>query len=180
MNDSGNSTKQSRQSLSEQRKGILQPGTHAPDFCLKATPDQKVGLQDFENQPVILLFYPADWSPVCGDELAIFNETLSEFQNFKAALIGISVDNVWSHIAFAKQQKFRFPLLSDFEPKGQMAQAYGVYDEIEGVCRRAIFLVDGKGIIRWSYLSPIGVSPGADGVLSALESLEQNQQKGAA
>jgi peroxiredoxin len=180
MNDSGTTKQQSRQSLSEQRKGILQPGVQAPDFCLKATPDQKVGLQDFSNQPVILLFYPADWSPVCGDELGVFNEVLSEFQNFNAALVGISVDNVWSHIAFSKQNKFKYPLLSDFEPKGKTAQDYGVYDAEEGVCKRAIFLVDGKGMIRWSYLSPIGVSPGADGILKALESLEQTQQKGVA
>jgi peroxiredoxin len=178
--DDSRSSQQSPQNLSEQRKGILQPGMKAPDFCLKSTPDQKVGLPDFVDQRVILLFYPADWSPVCGDELAIFNESLSEFQNSNATLLGVSVDNVWSHIAYSKQQKFRFPLLSDFEPKGKTAQEYGVYDQQEGVCKRAIFLIDEKGIVRWSYLSPIGVSPGADGIIRALESLDQAQQKGVA
>jgi peroxiredoxin len=120
---------------------------------------------------VILAFYPADWSPVCSDQMVLYNELLSEFHRFNAALLGISVDGVWCHLAFSKDRKLRFPLLSDFEPKGAVARAYGAYNEQEGVCERALFVLDAEGTICWSYLSPLGVNPGADGILTALESL---------
>jgi peroxiredoxin len=120
---------------------------------------------------VILLFYPADWSPVCGDEVALVNEVLPEFQRHGAELLGISVDGVWCHRAFKEARHLRFPLLADFEPKGAVARAYGVYREKDGISERALFVIDAEGIIRWSYLSPIGVNPGADGVLTALEAL---------
>ncbi len=155
--------------------GILGPGAPAPDFALHATPDQNVSLGDFRGQTVILVFYPADWSPVCGDELALFNELLAEFRHHNAVLIGISVDGVWCHNAFAGDRKFHFPLLADFEPKGAVARHYGAYRESEGVCERALFVIDGNGIIRWSYLSPVGVNPGADGILSALEALSKKE-----
>jgi peroxiredoxin len=149
----------------------LSPGDPAPDFNLKTTPDQTVSLQDFAGRPVILAFYPADWSPVCGDQMALYNEILSEFERFDAQMIGISVDGIWCHLAFAKDRKLHFPLLSDFEPKGGAAKAYGVYREHDGVTERALFVIDGKGIIRWKHVSPIGINPGADGILTALESL---------
>lgn len=161
-------------------KRILSPGIKAPDFRLKTTPDQMVGLQDFEGQPVVLVFYPADWSPVCGDELDIFNEALPEIRGYGANLAAISVDNVWSHIAYARDRKLRFPLCSDFEPKGRVAKYYGAYEEGDGICSRALFLVDGDGVIRWSYLSPMGVNPGVEGVLDALERLQLQEKKGAA
>ncbi len=119
----------------------------------------------------MLFFYPADWSPVCGDQAALYNELMPEFRRFHAELIGISVDGVWCHIAFAKDRKLRFPLLADFEPKGATARTYGVYRAHDGVNERALFVIDGAGIIRWSYVSPIGINPGADGILSALENL---------
>lgn len=150
---------------------ILRAGRHAPDFTLHATPDQTLALRELRGRPVILLFYPADWSPVCGDELALFNEVLPEFREHGAELLGISVDGVWCHAAFAQARKLRFSLLADFEPKGEVSRAYGAYRAEDGTSERAIFLVDGEGTIRWSYLSPVGVSPGADGVLTALESL---------
>lgn len=149
----------------------LQPGTEAPEFSLKTTPDQTVCLSDFRGQPVILAFYPADWSPVCGDEMALFNEVLSEFREHGAELLGISVDGVWCHAAYARDRNLRFPLLSDFEPKGAVSRAYGAYRTADGTSERALFLVDSDGVIRWSYLSPIDVNPGADGILKALESL---------
>ena len=149
----------------------LQPGTEAPEFSLKTTPDQTVCLSDFRGQPVILAFYPADWSPVCGDQMTLYNEILPEFQRLGAELLGISVDGVWCHLAFAKDRHLRFPLLSDFEPKGEVARQYGVYRDGEGVSERALFVIDGDGVIRWSYVSPIGVNPGADGILNALESM---------
>ena len=159
----------------------LAPGTQAPKFTLHTTPDQEVALDDFKGKRLILVFYPADWSPVCGDELAIFNEVLPEFHKHNAELVGISVDGVWCHIAYAKHNRLHFPLLSDFEPKGEVARDYGVYRKREGVSERALFLIDEQGTIRWSYVSPIGVNPGADGVFDALEELESREkQKGAA
>lgn len=157
---------------------ILPAGVAAPEFSLHDTPDQIVSLRDFRGKRLILMFYPADWSPVCGDEVTIFNEVLPEFRKLNAELLGVSVDGVWCHIAFAKDRKLHFPLLADFEPKGAIAKAYGAYRQDDGTSERALFVIDEQGIIRWSYLSPIGVNPGADGVLTALEELET--KKGAA
>jgi peroxiredoxin len=153
-------------------RSVLGPGTAAPDFALRCTPDQSVSLSEFRGRPVVLAFYPADWSPVCGDQMALYNEMLDEFQQFQAEVLGISVDGAWCHGAFAKQSKLHFPLLADFEPKGAVARAYGVYDEKDGTSERALFVIDPDGIIHWSYVSPIGVNPGANGILSALEDLK--------
>jgi len=155
---------------------ILKAGDPAPEFSLPSTPDQRVSLSDFRGQPVVLAFYPADWSPVCGDQMALYNEMLAEFRKQKAQLLGISVDGVWCHAAFAEDRKLHFPLLADFEPKGAVARNYGVYRKAEGLTERALFVVDGEGIVRWSYLSPIGVNPGADGILDALDAMT-NQGK---
>lgn len=150
---------------------FLAAGESAPDFTLHSTPDQQVSLSDFRGQPVILVFYPADWSPVCGDQVALYNELMPEFKKFNAEILGISVDGAWCHTAFAHDRKLTFPLLSDFEPKGNVAQLFGVYRQSDGVCERALFVLDAEGIICWSYVSPIGVNPGADGILNALEEL---------
>ena len=150
---------------------ILAAGTAAPDFTLPVTPDQKLSLSELRGKPVILAFYPADWSPVCGDQMGLYNEILPEFQKHGAELLGISVDGAWCHEAFAKHRKFHFPLLADFEPKGKVARAYGVYREADGITERALFVIDKDGKIAWSYLSPIAVNPGADGILDALEAL---------
>ena len=149
----------------------LPAGTPAPDFSLHTTPDQEVSLSDFRDQPVIMAFYPADWSPVCGDQMGLYNEILPEFQRLGAELLGISVDGAWCHIAFTHDRKLRFPLLSDFEPKGEVARRYGVYRHHEGTSERALFVIDAAGVIRWSYLSPVDVNPGAEGILAALETL---------
>ena len=149
---------------------ILPAGTPAPDFTLHATPDQTLSLEGLRGRPVILAFYPADWSPVCGDQMALYNEVLPEFQRFNAELLGISVDGVWCHAAFSRDRKLHFPLLADFEPKGAVAKLYGVF-RAEGIAERALFVVDKKGIIAWSYCSPVAVNPGADGILQALEDL---------
>jgi peroxiredoxin len=150
---------------------ILAPGTPAPDFALHATPDQILRLSELRGRPVILVFYPADWSPVCGDQVALYNEILPEFHEYGAEIVGISVDGVWCHAAFARDRHLHFPLLADFEPKGAVSRLYGAYRAEDGISERALFVLDGDGIIRWSYCSPIGVNPGADGILSALESL---------
>ena len=151
---------------------ILSPGLRAPDFSLRCKPDQSISLSELRGRLVILAFYPADWSPVCGDQMTLYNEVLEEFQAFQAELLGISVDGAWCHAAYARQNKLHFPLLADFEPKGAVARAYGVYDGKEGTCERALFVIDSDGIIHWSYVSPIGVNPGANGILSALEELK--------
>ena len=104
--------------------------------------------------------------------MALYNEILSEFRRFNAELVGISVDGAWCHLAFSQERKLHFPLLADFEPKGGVARAYGVYREHDGTSERALFVIDGDGIIRWSYISPVGVNPGADGILGALEALD--------
>jgi peroxiredoxin len=152
---------------------VLPPGTPAPDFALPVTPDQKITLSELRGKPVILAFYPADWSPVCGDQMALYNEILPEFQKHQAELLGISVDGAWCHTAFAKDRNLRFPLLADFEPKGAVSQAYGAYFEPAGFSERALFVIDKEGIIRWSYCSPLGVNPGAEGILEALDALEK-------
>jgi peroxiredoxin len=154
----------------------LPAGTTAPDFSLHATPDQKISLSDFRGRPVILAFYPADWSPVCGDQMALYNEILEEFKRFNAELVGISVDGVWCHLAFAEHRRLHFPLLADFEPKGSVSRQYGVYRANDGTSERALFVIDATGVIRWSYVSPVGVNPGADGILRALETLEREGQ----
>src|SRR5438552_19032131 len=105
----------------------LEAGVSAPDFELGGSPDEPMSLADFRGAPLILAFYPADWSPVCGDQMALYNEVLPEFRRFDAALLGISVDGIWCHLAFARDRKLRFPLLADFEPKGGVARAYGAY-----------------------------------------------------
>jgi peroxiredoxin len=150
---------------------ILSPGTTAPDFTLNVTPDQKLRLSELRGKPVILAFYPADWSPVCGDQMSLYNEALPEFQKYGAELLGISVDGAWCHAAFAKDRRLHFPLLSDFEPKGAVAKQYGAYRDKDGFCERALFVLDKDGKITWSYCSPVAVNPGADGILQALEHL---------
>ena len=156
---------------------ILTAGTPAPEFQLPVTPDQKLSLSELRGKPVVLAFYPADWSPVCGDQMALYNEILSEFQQRGAEILGISVDGVWCHAAFARDRKLHFPLLADFEPKGAVAKAYGAYHQDGGVTERALFVIDKDGIIRWSYCSPMGVNPGADGILEALDALQPDKQK---
>jgi protein-disulfide isomerase/peroxiredoxin len=155
----------------------LDTGSRAPSFSLAASsrdadePRDWLTDNDFRGRPLILAFYPADWSPVCSDQMALYNAVLPEFERFGAALLGISVDGAFCHQAFARDRKLRFPLLADFEPKGQMARDYGVYRETAGTAERALFVLDGGGVVRWRYVSPINVNPGADGILRALESL---------
>jgi peroxiredoxin len=153
----------------------LKAGVKAPNFNLKSTRDKNISLKDYRGRKLILLFYPADFSPVCSDELPLFSELIPEFRRFNAELAAISVDNTWSHLAFAKNRNLSFPLLSDFEPKGRVSRKYGIYQKESGHSGRAIFLIDEEGIIRWSYVSPNSINPGADGVLKALEEMEKGK-----
>jgi peroxiredoxin len=154
---------------------ILGAGTTAPDFTLRVTPDQDLSLKELRGRPVVLTFYPADWSPVCGDQVTLYNELLPEFQKYGAEIVGISVDGAWCHAAFARENHLHFPLVADFEPKGAVAKKYGAYREGEGVCERALFVLDEEGKIFWSYCSPIAVNPGADGILEALEEMSKQR-----
>lgn len=156
---------------------VLQAGMPAPDFTLQATPDQKISLSELRGAPVVIAFYPADWSPVCGDELGLFNAALGEIHRLGAQLIAISVDSAWSHTAYSTQRKIHFPLLADFEPKGEVARSFGVYRAHEGVCERALFVLDKDGIVRWAYVSPITVNPGVDGILGALEQINTSTKQ---
>ncbi len=158
---------------------ILALGVEAPGFALKMTPDQTLSLAELRGSSVILAFYPADWSPVCGDEMALFNQVLPEFQRHRAHMLGISVDGAWCHAAYARHKNLHFPLAA-FDPKGAVARAYGAYNYKEGVAARAIFVIDPAGKIFWSYNSPVGVNPGADGILQALEDLDAQRSSHAA
>ena len=169
----------SRENIKDQNQNharALEAGARAPDFTLHSTPDQTLSLEDFRGRPVILAFYPADWSPVCGDQMALYNEILPEFKRYGAELLGISVDGVWCHSAYRQHRNLHFSLLSDFEPKGEVAREYGVYRQGEGVTERALFVIDGEGRISWSFVSPIAVNPGADGILTALENLSNKKE----
>jgi peroxiredoxin len=150
---------------------MLKKNDIAPAFNLYATPDQKIKLTDFTGRNIVLAFYPADWSLICSDQMALYNEMLKYFKEYDAQLLGISVDSKWCHLAFSQSRNLHFPLLSDFEPKGEVAKKYGVYNEDEGVAERALFVINKQGIIEWSYLSPMAVNPGADGILETLESI---------
>ena len=156
---------------------ILTKGTQAPEFTLHVTPDQTLSLNEFAGRRVILAFYPADWSPVCGDQMTLYNHILPEFRRHGAELLGISVDGAWCHQAFAQDRKLHFALLSDFEPKGAVAKRYGAYRNSDGVCERALFVIDENGTIAWSYCSPLAVNPGADGILDALDALPPLEKK---
>ncbi|HVK47331.1 MAG TPA: redoxin domain-containing protein [Pseudobacter sp.] len=155
---------------------ILGKNTPAPAFTLYSTPDQKLSLDDFKGKRLVLAFYPADWSPVCSDQMALYNETLKLFRGYNAEVLGISVDSKWCHLAFADNRKLHFPLLADFEPKGEVSRKFGAYNEENGESRRALFVIDEEGVIQWSYLSPDGINPGADGILDALDAMD-NQKK---
>ena len=149
----------------------------APGFELHATPDQKFALHEMKGKNVILAFYPADWSPVCGDQMSLYNEMLKYFKKYNAELFGISVDSKWCHAAYMQNRNLHFSLLADFHPKGGVAKKYGVYNENVGQCERALFVIDENGIIQWSYLSPVAVNPGADGIIEALEIITNKNKK---
>ncbi len=161
----------SQNSLASPGAAVLPAGTPAPPFTLKSTPDRTYSLSDFRGRPVVLAFYPADWSPVCGDQMTLYNEMRDEFAMYGAQILGVSVDGEWCHKAYAETMRIQFPLLSDFEPKGEVSRRYGAYDSDHGVSQRALFVIDGNGVVRWSYVSPAEVNPGAGGIFQALDDL---------
>ena len=151
------------------RDTILAPGVVAPPIDLPLSPTEKWSLAAQRGKPVVLAFYPADFSPVCSDQMALYSALMPEFRELGAEVVGISVDGPWCHAAFAEARSLGVTLLSDFEPKGAVARKYGAYDAYEGTSKRALFVIGPDGVIAWSYLSPDGVNPGADGILAALE-----------
>jgi peroxiredoxin len=146
-------------------------GIPTPEIVLPAGPAHTWGLRDFRGRPVILVFYPADWEPVSSDQLAQYNDIVPQLRALDAELVGISVDAIWCHQAFAKMLRLRFLLLSDAYPRGAAARAYGVYRPRDGTSERALVVIDRTGIIRWRYVAPRDINPGIDGMLTVLEAL---------
>jgi peroxiredoxin len=152
---------------------MLAKGTIAPDFELAASKQETTfRLSAMRGKRVIIAFYPADWSPVCTDQLSFFNEVVEIFNEKNAVLVGISVDSKWCHIAFSNDRHLDFPLLADFEPKGAVSQKYKAYNKDTGESERALYLIDENGLIEWSHLSPVEINPGVDIILAALDKTE--------
>jgi peroxiredoxin len=148
-------------------------GQRAPDFELPSAPNESFTLSRFLGRPVVLVFYPADWSPVCSDQLPLYEALMPVFAKYDAQIVAISVDGVWCHKAFKESRGLSFPLLADFEPKGETSRTYSVYRGTEGVSERALFVLDQDGVVFWSEIAPITVNPGADGILTALDRLPE-------
>jgi peroxiredoxin len=131
----------------------LPEGHEAPAFSLKDANGFNVSLSDFRGSPVLLVFYPLDWSPGCSQQLDLYQREITEFEKRGVKVVGISVDSIYSHGAWSKVRNIDFPLLSDFNPKGEVAKMYNVYRETDGFSERALYLVDAEGIIRYSIIS---------------------------
>jgi peroxiredoxin len=154
---------------------VVEVGQEAPDFTLRDGENQEVTLSSFRGRRnVVLVFYPLAFSPTCTRQLTAIGGREAEYAGADAQVIGVSVDSRWAQRAFAESLGLSDTiLLADFEPKGAVSRLYGAYRDEDGTTERALFVIDGGGIIRWSYCSPIDVNPGADGILSALESMDR-------
>jgi peroxiredoxin len=148
---------------------VIEPGARAPDFTLPDQDGKQVSLSDFRGQTVVLVFYPADFSPVCTDQLSVYQEVLPQFEERNAKLLGISVDGSFCHRAFRQHMNLDIPLLADFHPKGNAAKAYGVWSEKYGTASRALVVVNEEGTVTWSYESPPLEVPGANLIFDALD-----------
>jgi len=164
-------TKGAKQEHGVAPTSALGAGALASAFTLVDQDGRLVPLRELQGTPVVLVFSPADWSPVCGDQLTLYNEVLPMIEEHGAQVLAISVDGKWSHSAFAAHRNLEFPLLAGFEPKGAVAHLYGVYDAQRGQSQRPLFVFDGDGVNRCSHVSPGNVNAGADGILRALEAL---------
>jgi peroxiredoxin len=148
---------------------VIEPGADAPEFTLPDQDGNKVSLADFRGKTVVLVFYPSDFSPVCTDQLSVYQEVLGELEERGAELVGISVDGAFCHKAFRNHLNLDIPLLADFHPKGEVAKAYGVWSEEYGVAGRALVMVGPDGAVTWSYMSPPLEVPGANLIFDALD-----------
>jgi peroxiredoxin len=148
---------------------VIEPGAPAPDFTLRDQDGNKLSLSDLRGWKVVLCFYPADFSPVCTDQLSVYQEVKAEVEQRGAKLLGISVDSMWSHKAFQERLGIDIPLLSDFHPKGEVTRAYGAYLDRYGTGNRSLVLVDEEGTVRWVHESPSPLEiPGANLIFDAL------------
>ena len=132
----------------------LAVGDLAPDITLQDGNGRLVSLHEFRGRPVVLVFYPLDWSPSCSDQLSLYQAESGEFDRYGVQLLAISVDSIYSHGAWAAVRGLTFPLLADFEPKGEVARRYQVWRPEEGFCERALYVIDKDGKIQYSYVSP--------------------------
>ena len=148
---------------------MIEPGSPAPEFTLPDQDGNRVSLADFRGRTVVLVFYPADFSPVCTDQLSIYQEVLPQLDERGTQLVGVSVDGAFCHKAFQEHQGLSMTLLSDFHPKGEVSKAYGVWSERYGVANRSLVMVGPDGLVQWSYLSPPLEVPGATLIFDALE-----------
>jgi peroxiredoxin len=148
---------------------VIEPGEQAPDFTLPDQDGKPISLADLRGRTVVLAFYPADFSPVCTDQLSVYQEVLGELEERGVKLLGVSVDGAYCHKAFRSHLNLSFPLLADFHPKGEVAKAYGVWSEDYGVSGRALVMIDPEGVVRWSYASPALEVPGANLIFDALD-----------
>jgi peroxiredoxin len=150
---------------------MVEPGTPAPDFTLPDQSGNMVSLDDFAGRKLVLCFYPLDFSPVCSDQLSIYQEVLPEIESKGAELVGVSVDSAYCHRAFREHLNLTMPLLADFHPKGAMSREYGAYQDDFGADNRSLVLIGEDGVVRWSYASPSPKDiPGANLIFDALES----------
>ena len=148
---------------------MIEPGTPAPDFTLRDQDLAKVSLGDFAGRRLVLCFYPGDFSPVCSDQLSVYQEVLGEVEERGASLVGISVDGIFCHQAFREKLGLEMPLLADFHPKGEVSAAYGAYRPERGYNNRSLVLVGPDGTVEWSYESPSDREiPGANLIFDAL------------
>jgi peroxiredoxin len=154
IDDIANMYKQAPKMDGVAQNAPLPIGTPAPDFALPGPNGQMVRLSDYRGKPVVLVFYPLDWSPTCSDQLSLYQSELAEFQRRGAQVLAISVDSLYSHGAWAAVRGLSFALLADFQPKGAVAQQYHVYREAEGFSERALYVIDDEGIIRYAHVSP--------------------------
>ncbi len=148
---------------------MIAVGEQAPDFTLRDQDGEKVSLSDFRGHKLMLVFYPGDFSPVCSDQLSIYQEVKPEIAAKGVELVGISVDSSFAHKAFQEELGIDTVLLSDFEPKGEVARAYGSYIDKVGIANRTLVLIDEDGVVAWTYESPNpGEFPGANVIFDAL------------
>jgi peroxiredoxin len=151
---------------------MIQPGSAAPDFSLPDHAGAEVSLAQFAGRKLILVIYPLDFSPVCTDQLSLYQEVLPEIEELGATLVGLSVDSSWAHRAFREKLGITIPLLSDFEPKGEVIRSYGAYLEPLGHGNRSLVLIDEGGVVQWAHESPTPLEiPGANLIFDALAEL---------
>jgi peroxiredoxin len=153
---------------------VIEPGEKAPDFSLPNHKGEQVSLSDFRGRQVMLAFYPSDFSPVCSDQLSIYQEVKPSLDEAGLEVVGISIDHSWAHRAFRKELNLDFTLLADFHPKGQVAELYGAYLPDYGTSNRSLVLIDPEGVVSWVYETPTPLEiPGANLLFDALEATDK-------